>query len=126
MGGGALFFWQHPVDGHHSLIRWKFVVHGCVDGFSRCIMYLFAADNNYASTVATIFCNAAQEFGWPSRVRGDHGGENNHVAALMIAMRGENRESFIAGSSTQNQRIEHLWREVLNAPHFYFIVFFMH
>ena len=22
------------IDGHHSLIRWGFVVHGCIDGFS--------------------------------------------------------------------------------------------
>ena len=28
------------IDGHHSIIRWKFVVHGCIDGFSRWIMYL--------------------------------------------------------------------------------------
>jgi hypothetical protein len=100
------------IDGHHSLIRWKFVVHGCIDGFSRRIIYLFAADNNYDATVATMFRNTAQEFGWPSRVRGDHGGENNDVAALMIAIREENRGSFIAGSSTRNQRIERLWRGI--------------
>ena len=23
------------LDGHHSLIRWKLVIHGCIDGFSR-------------------------------------------------------------------------------------------
>jgi hypothetical protein len=112
------------IDGHHSLIRWKFVVHGCIDGFSRRITYLFAADNNYAATVATMFHNAAQEFGWPSRVRGDHGGANNDVAALMIAMRGENRGSFIAGSSTRNQRIERLWREVFRCAAFLFYCIF--
>jgi hypothetical protein len=103
MGAGRL---------QYSLIRWKFVVHGCTDGFSRRIMYLFCANNNFAQTVATVFQNAAQEFGWPSRVRGDHGGENVEVASLMVAARGDNRASFIAGPSTRNQRIERLWREV--------------
>ena len=23
------------LDGHHSLIRWKILIHGCIDGFSR-------------------------------------------------------------------------------------------
>ena len=31
------------IDGHHSLIRWRFVVHGCIDGFSRMIIYLHCA-----------------------------------------------------------------------------------
>ena len=28
------------IDGHHSLIRWGFVIHGCIDGFSRIISFL--------------------------------------------------------------------------------------
>ena len=27
------------IDGHHKLIRWRFVVHGGIDGFSRTIVY---------------------------------------------------------------------------------------
>ena len=27
------------VDGHHSLIRWRFVIHGCIDGFSRMVTF---------------------------------------------------------------------------------------
>jgi hypothetical protein len=34
------------LDGHHSLIRWKFVIHGCIDGFSRRIMFLKCISNN--------------------------------------------------------------------------------
>ena len=27
------------LDGHHSLIRWGLVIHGCIDGFSRRIIF---------------------------------------------------------------------------------------
>lgn len=42
------------IDGLHKLIRWGFVVHGCIDGFSRMITYLKCATNNKASTVLDI------------------------------------------------------------------------
>ena len=112
------------IDGHHSLIRWKFAIHGCVDGFSRRVMYLLCADNNRSETVATLFQSAAEKFGWPSRVRGDHEGENATVASMMVQVRGDGGGSFIAGSSTRNQRIERLWREVLGVSFSCFIVFY--
>ncbi len=34
------------IDGHHSLIRRKIVVHGGIDGYSRLIVYLHASTNN--------------------------------------------------------------------------------
>lgn len=100
------------IDGHHSLIRWGFVVHGGVDGYSRLIVYLYCSTNNRAQTVTELFIRANSLFGLPSRVRSDRGGENVGVCELMIRRRGLNRGSHIAGSSTHNQRIERLWRDV--------------
>ena len=52
------------------------------------------------------------EFGIPSRVRSDKGGENILVCYFMVSHRGPGCGSHIAGSSVHNQRIERLWRDV--------------
>ena len=36
------------IDGYHKLIRWRYVIHGGIDGCSRLIMYLKVATNNRA------------------------------------------------------------------------------
>ena len=83
-----------------------------IDGYSRCIVYLRCSTNNRASTVCSLFSEACQIWGMPSRVRGDHGGENVLVADMMTEHHGLNRASFITGPSVRNQRIERLWRDV--------------
>ena len=45
-------------DGNHKLIRYRFVIHGAIHGFSRLITYLHCADNNKAETVLTQYINA--------------------------------------------------------------------
>ena len=99
------------IDGHHKLIRWKFVIHGAIDGFSRIIPFLQCSTNNRAETVYRLFQNAVSRFGLPNTVRTDGGGENVDVWAHMTQHRANTR-SVIVGSSVHNVRIERLWRDV--------------
>ncbi|KAF5310385.1 hypothetical protein D9611_012114 [Ephemerocybe angulata] len=99
--------WHH--DGHHVLIRWKFVTHAFIDGKSRFVTALQVSTNNRSQTVLEVFLRGIHQHGLPSRVRGDHGTENVLVSAYMLEARGFDRGSYIWGRSVHNVRIERLW-----------------
>ena len=109
---GPNYVWH--VDGNHKLIRWRLVIHGGIDGFSRTIVFLSCSDNNRADTVLTHFEQAISTYGLPSKVRSDLGGENVDVWRYMIEQH-QTESAVITGSSTHNERIERLWRDVFRS-----------
>ena len=102
------------LDGHHKLIKWRIVVHGVIDGYSRVVVFLKASTNNRASTVLQLFLAATQVFHYPRRIRTDYGTENVEVARNMLNRYGPASHPVLTGQSVHNQRIERLWREVHN------------
>lgn len=113
------------VDGHHKLVRWRFVTHCSIDGYSRLIVFMKCSTNDKSTTVLECFLGAIQKYGLPSRVRTDQGQENILVAQYMIQNCGHSRGSIITGSFVHNQRIERLWRDMHRCvTHLYYRLFY--
>ena len=103
------FVWH--LDSHHKLIKWSFVTHGSIDGYSHLVPYLHCADNDCASTVFAVFTKAVDEFGLPQKVHIDLSGENTELWRYMIEQH-SNNAAVITGVLTHNQRIERMWQDV--------------
>ena len=115
---GVNHLWH--VDTNHKLIRWRLVIVGGIDGFSRMIMYLNCTDNNKVQTIFKCFLT-----GLPIRVPSDKGKENVAIADFMLRERGAGRGSRITGKSVHNQRIERFWKDVYTGVlNFYCILFY--
>ena len=100
------------MDGCHKLIKFGMVIHACIDGFSRYVLYLACEYNNRACTVLKLFKGGCKEVSIiPRRVRSDKGGENMGVCRFMLNQRGVNSNCFIASRSTSNQKVERLHRD---------------
>lgn len=113
------FLWH--IDGLHCLIRWRIVLHGGIDGYSRRVLYLHASDNTRALAVVRLFRSAVHTCGWPFRVRFDRGGETVEVARAMLSVCGTGRKCYLVGSSVHNQRIERLWRDTFRCVCHFFL-----
>lgn len=98
------------MDGYDKLKPFGFPIHGCIDGFSRKILWLFVTrSNNDPEIIANAYLQSVKEHGGcPSGLRSDLGTENGLAAAAHCYFRND-RESHIYGSSHHNQRIEGWW-----------------
>ena len=114
------------IDGYHKLVRWRIIIRGGIDGYSRLPVFLSASTNNTADTVLQCFLNGVHQYGLPSRVRCDRGGENVMVSQFMLShpRRGPGRGSCITGRSVHNQRIERFWRDLFMGCVFLFYTLF--
>jgi len=54
---GPMSLWHN--DGNHKWNRWRIVVHGCIDGYSRYVVYCGAAATNDSETVLAFFLNVS-------------------------------------------------------------------
>ncbi|KAJ8669242.1 hypothetical protein QAD02_001831 [Eretmocerus hayati] len=127
---GPNFLWH--IDGFDKLKYFGFAITGCVDGFSRKVIWVaVGTTNNKPEVIAWHYLNAVKEEGCvPCMVRCDDGTENVKIELLQIALRSEhddenaNTRSFIRGPSTANERIEKYWRQLINHTAGFYITLF--
>ncbi|KAI2645776.1 Methylglyoxal synthase [Labeo rohita] len=109
---GPNYVWH--IDGYDKLKPYGIGISGCIDGFSRKIMWLEAyRTNNDPRVIAGYFMTAVIEAeGCPNLVRLDLGTENVNVAEMQKFLHhGTQSDSTCVsfGPSTSNQRIERWW-----------------
>ena len=105
---GPNYCWH--IDGYDKLKPDGFPIHGCIDGYSRKIIWLrLDRTNNNPVVIGRYYMDAVKEYGGcPMKVRTDYGTENGLVAAAQCYFIG-NDLAHIYGTSPHNQRIEGWW-----------------
>jgi len=97
------------LDGYDKLKPYGLPIHGCVDGFSRKILWLnVCKSNNNPYIPAKYFIRQIKDgLKAPTNVRTDHGTENGILAAMQCTLTNANSHTY--GKSIANQRIENWW-----------------
>lgn len=115
----------YHIDGNDKLKKWGFCIHGCIDGFSRRIMWLsVAATNNNPLVIANYYLDCITKHKTvPKMLRMDLGTENIYCQDIQVFLT-RNQESFRYGSSTRNQRIEAFWSRLKRFSLSWWISFF--
>lgn len=108
MSMGPNYRWH--IDGYDKLKPYGFPVHGCIDGYSRKIIWLrVSRTNNNPNVIAQFYLEAVlEQEGCPTKMRSDCGTENGVVAAMQCYFC-DSEEAYAYGSSPHNQRIEGWW-----------------
>ena len=109
---GPNFVWH--IDSYDKLKPYGIAINGCIDGFSRNIVWLEASTTNSDPKVVAYYYIQAvkRKAGCPRRIRSDMGTENTYIEQMQIFLRWNHQDemtepkSFLYGKSTHNQRIE--------------------
>ncbi|KAK2810384.1 hypothetical protein Q5P01_000407 [Channa striata] len=110
---GPNFIWH--LDSYDKLKPYGICVNGCIDGFSRKIIWLNAyTTNSDPKLIGGYYMESVQRLGGcPRVVRGDLGTENGYVRGFQRFLRptqpDDPLDSYLEGASTANQRIEYWW-----------------
>ncbi len=105
---GPNYIWH--IDGYDKLRPYGFLISGCIDGFSRRLLWLKCAFTNHdPKVISGYYISCVDKVGGiPYRTRTDCGTENVLVAACQVFL-SNRRNGHLYGTSPGNQRIEAWW-----------------
>lgn len=111
---GPNYAWH--IDGHDKLKPFGFSIHGCIDGFSRKLIWLeVGSSNKLPEIVAKFYLDSIKELGGiPSQIKADDGTEHSLIEPIHVYLHSSTDSqnslgSFSIISSPENQRIESYW-----------------
>ncbi|KAK7886502.1 hypothetical protein WMY93_026123 [Mugilogobius chulae] len=112
---GPNFIWH--IDSYDKLKPYGICINGCIDGYSRRIIWLRGAyTNSGPKVIGGYFVEAIELIGGvPKLVRTDMGTENVVIRDIQRYLRSDDEDdragdgSYITGASNANQRIESWW-----------------
>lgn len=109
---GPNFCWH--VDSYDKLKKYGLCINGCIDGYTRKLVWLrVGRSSNDPKVIGRYYLDAVtMHGGFPMFMRGDMGTENSLTAAMQdLLSRNEAfaHNSFIYGKSSFNTRIESWW-----------------
>ena len=83
-------------DGYDKLKPYGFPIHGCIDGWSRKIIWLrVAQSNNNPLVPGQFYVESVAKYGCPVKLRTDCGTENGVMAALQCEFRSSSDSHFL-------------------------------
>ena len=111
------------MDGYDKLKPFGLAINGCIDGYSRYLLWVEVSyTNNDPTVIAGYFLDAVMKRGGtPRTVRMDPGTENVHVDTFQRFLC-EDNGCVIIGSSTTNERIEAWWGQLRKQKTEYYIM----
>jgi len=115
------------IDGYDKIKPFGMCINGCIDGFSRKVIWLNVYfTNNDPKVIGGYYLEAVKECnGCPRRVRGDFGTENTYVRDFQALLRHcAVADAYVEGASTLNQRIESWWAFLYRQCMHYWIDYF--
>ncbi len=91
---GPNYMWH--IDGYDKLKPYGFCIHGCIDGYSRRLIWLeVSSSNNNPRLIAKYYRDALKQLKCAPRiVRADHGTENSIISYLQPFFRINARDSM--------------------------------
>ena len=112
-------------DVYDKLKPFGFPIHGCIDGWSRKVLWLYITrSNNLPQNIAAYYFETVQQLkGCPRKLVTDLGTENGIMASLQSFFRDDiHGHRYV--SSPQNQRIEAWWSHFRRSRITWWINFF--
>ena len=97
----------YHIDGNDKLKRWVFAIHGCIDRFSRNILWLHVSTSNNDPLIIAYFClSCISKYKMSPRTLRMDLGMKTFTVKTSRGFFTENHVSFIYGAFIRNQRIE--------------------